>query len=62
MSLTADTMALRDRDIAVHAGDDARLVATLTGFAEQLMEKVALRAQNAGAPLPAQAGVLRPMI
>ncbi len=37
-----------DQDIAAHAGDDARLVATVTAFAEQLMEKVALRAQNAG--------------
>lgn len=37
-----------DQDIAAHAGDDARLVATVSAFAEQLMEKIALRAQNAG--------------
>jgi len=37
-----------DQDIAHHAGDDARLVATVSAFAEQLMAKVALRAQNAG--------------
>ncbi|WP_306116753.1 MULTISPECIES: ATP-binding protein [unclassified Roseovarius] len=36
-----------DQDIAKHASDDARLVATITAFAEQLMEKIALRAQNA---------------
>ncbi len=37
-----------DQDIAAHAGDDARLVATVAAFAEQLMEKITLRAQNAG--------------
>ena len=37
-----------DQDIAAHARDDARLVATVAAFAEQLMEKVALRAQTAG--------------
>ena len=37
-----------DQDIATHAQDDARLIATMAAFAEQLMEKVALRAQNAG--------------
>ncbi|QGX99999.1 ATP-binding protein [Roseovarius faecimaris] len=37
-----------DQDIAKHAGDDARLVATVSAFAEQLMKKIALRAQNAG--------------
>lgn len=37
-----------DQDIASHASDDARLIATAAAFAEQLMEKVALRAQNAG--------------
>jgi len=37
-----------DQDIAKHAPDDARLVATVAAFAEQLMEKVTLRAQNAG--------------
>ncbi|MEO3417385.1 ATP-binding protein [Roseovarius sp. CAU 1744] len=35
-----------DQDIASHGTDDARLVATVTAFAEQLMEKIALRAQN----------------
>jgi hypothetical protein len=33
-----------DQDIAKHAQDDPRLIATVTGFAEALMEKVALRA------------------
>ncbi|MBW4709044.1 ATP-binding protein [Roseobacter sp. YSTF-M11] len=37
-----------DQDIAAHADDDARLVGTVTAFAEQLMEKIALRAQNTG--------------
>jgi energy-coupling factor transporter ATP-binding protein EcfA2 len=37
-----------DQDIAAHATDDARLVATVSAFAEALMEKVALRAQTAG--------------
>ncbi|WP_299589906.1 ATP-binding protein [uncultured Tateyamaria sp.] len=36
-----------DQDIATHAPDDAHLVSTITAFAEALMEKVALRAQNA---------------
>ncbi len=36
-----------DQDIAAHGNDDARLVATVAAFAEQLMEKVALRAQTA---------------
>ena len=36
-----------DQDIAAHAQDDARLIATLSAFAEQLMEKVTLRAQTA---------------
>ena len=36
-----------DQDIARHAPDDAHLVATVAAFAEALMEKVALRAQNA---------------
>jgi len=35
-----------DQDIAAHASDDARLVATVAAFAEQLMEKAALRAQT----------------
>ena len=33
-----------DQDIAKHAQDDPRLIATVTGFAEALMEKVALHA------------------
>ncbi len=36
-----------DHDIAAHVIDDARLVATVSAFAEALMEKVALRAQTA---------------
>ncbi len=36
-----------DQDIAAHATDDARLVATVSAFAEALMEKVAMRAQTA---------------
>jgi len=36
-----------DQDLASHASDDARLVATTCAFAEQLMEKVALRARTA---------------
>ncbi len=36
-----------DQNIAKHAPDDTRLIATTTAFAEQLMEKIALRAQNA---------------
>ena len=37
-----------DQDIAKHAPDDDRLVATVSAYSEQLMKKVALRAQNAG--------------
>ena len=37
-----------DQDIAAFATDDARLIATVCAYAEQLMEKVALRAQTAG--------------
>ena len=37
-----------DQDITRHASDDARLVATVAAFAEQLMEKITLRAQNTG--------------
>ncbi|UYV37524.1 ATP-binding protein [Rhodobacteraceae bacterium D3-12] len=37
-----------DQDIAALAGDDARLVGCVCAFAEQLMEKAALRAQSAG--------------
>ncbi|MDG1352461.1 MAG: ATP-binding protein [Sulfitobacter sp.] len=36
-----------DQDIAAHASDDHRLVATVAAFAEALMEKVALRATTA---------------
>lgn len=36
-----------DQDIAAYADDEVRLVATLAGFAEALMKKVALRAQTA---------------
>ncbi|WP_299618402.1 ATP-binding protein [uncultured Tateyamaria sp.] len=36
-----------DQDIAAHAPDDTHLVATVTAYAEALMEKIALRAQNA---------------
>jgi len=36
-----------DQEIALHNGDEARLVATVMAYAEQLMEKVALRAQTA---------------
>ncbi len=36
-----------DAKLAEHASDDARLVASCSDFAEQLMEKAALRAQNA---------------
>ncbi|WP_299413424.1 ATP-binding protein [uncultured Sulfitobacter sp.] len=36
-----------DQDIAAHAADDARLVATVSAFAESLMEKVGLRAATA---------------
>ena len=34
-----------DQDIATHAPDDTHLLATITAFAEALMEKIALRAQ-----------------
>ena len=36
-----------DQDIAVHATDESRLVATIAAFAEALMEKVSLRSQTA---------------
>jgi len=36
-----------DQDIARHASDDMRLVATVAAFAEQVMDKVAMRAQMA---------------
>ena len=41
-----------DQDIATHASDDARLVATVSAYAEQLMEKIALRAHNTGRLVP----------
>ncbi|WP_135501628.1 AAA family ATPase [Roseovarius aestuariivivens] len=37
-----------DQMLAAHADEEARLVATVTAYAEQLMEKVALRAGQAG--------------
>ena len=37
-----------DQTLATHANDDARLIATVAAYAEQVMEKAALRAQNAG--------------
>lgn len=36
-----------DQDLTLFAGDDAKLVATVLAYAEQVMEKAALRAQNA---------------
>ncbi|HMO06924.1 MAG TPA: ATP-binding protein [Paracoccaceae bacterium] len=36
-----------DQDIALHATDEARLVATVAGFAEALMKRVATRAEAA---------------
>ncbi len=36
-----------DQKLATHASDEPRMVATILAFTEQLMEKVALRAQNA---------------
>ncbi|EPX80646.1 ATP-binding protein [Litoreibacter arenae] len=35
-----------DQDLTLFASDDAKLVATVLAYAEQMMEKVALRAQN----------------
>ncbi len=37
-----------DQKIAIHAGDVPKLIATVEAYAEQLMEKAALRAQTAG--------------
>ncbi|MEN8660787.1 MAG: ATP-binding protein, partial [Marivita sp.] len=37
-----------DQDIAAHVSEEARLVPCVCAFGEQLMEKVALRAQSAG--------------
>lgn len=36
-----------DQKLTLHATDESQLPATLSAFAEQCMEKVALRAQNA---------------
>jgi len=41
-----------DQKLTRHAGDEARLVATVTAYAEQLMEKAALRAQTAPRTAP----------
>ncbi len=48
-----------DQDIAAFATDDTRLVATLNAYAEQLMEKVALRAQTAPRLAPFQSASWR---
>ena len=48
-----------DQDIAVFAEDEARLVATVMAYAEQVMEKVALRAQTAGRLAPFNAASYR---
>ena len=52
-----------DQEIALFAEDEPRLVATVMAYAEQLMEKVALRAQTAprlgaftGGELPGRGG------
>ena len=37
-----------DQDIATHAADEAKLVATILAFSEQLMDKVAARASTLG--------------
>ena len=43
-----------DQELATFAKDDATMVATVAAFAEQLMEKVALRAQTMGRLAPFQ--------
>ncbi len=48
-----------DQDIAAFAGDDTRLVATISAYAEQLMEKLALRAQTAAHLAPFQSASWR---
>ena len=48
-----------DHDIAAQARDDAHLVATVSAFAEQLMEKAALRARTAGHLAPFEAASWR---
>ncbi|WP_424988026.1 ATP-binding protein [Microbulbifer sp. S227A] len=48
-----------DQSLAAHATDDARLIATASAHAEQLMDKVALRAQNAAHLAPFDEAVWR---
>ena len=48
-----------DQDIAAHAQDDARLMATLVAFAEALMTRVAARAETAPATAAYAAGSWR---
>jgi hypothetical protein len=48
-----------DQDIAALATDEARLVATVAGFAEELMTRVAQRAEAAPATAPFAAGSWR---
>ncbi len=48
-----------DQVLATHASDDARLIATVSAFAEQLMERTALRAQNAAHLGPFQSATWR---
>jgi energy-coupling factor transporter ATP-binding protein EcfA2 len=48
-----------DQELASHASDEARLLATMAAFAEQLMEKVALRARNAAHLAPFVAATWR---
>ncbi|TNF20894.1 MAG: AAA family ATPase [Rhodobacteraceae bacterium] len=43
-----------EQDIETHAADDTHLIACVTGFAEQVMEKVARRAQSAPRLAPFQ--------
>ncbi len=43
-----------DQVLAKHAPDDARLIAAISAYAEQLMDKVALRARSAGHLAPFQ--------
>jgi len=48
-----------DQRLAQHSGDDTRLIATLSAQAEQLMEKVALRAQTSNTVSPFTASTWR---
>ena len=48
-----------DQDLALFADEDAKLVPTVMAYAEQLMEKVSLRAQNAGRLEPFNAASYR---